>query len=570
MPRVTFSYDYGCGYYQGQDRSNVLLMYADITDDIPYDYISRSCSNDGKACYKMDDSVNRGIENKKLVNVVKELFIKIDPVPEEARHTVSKMERKGSTTRLFGVDLAADISKSERSDALKRARLSDFDPNHNTEKDQTGDASTSVGIFKYGIEQSTKHCLSLKNFLSEFSVLVCLQCLDPGEKDERYLVSFPDKKEHRWALRYTSSEDPKRTMKKCGSLCGDITWGSQDHCLAAHIDYNTGPSSALLANVETLLVVVKYRHTEKEACLRCVRPILKPVVEHNGDDDMHSVFPVSQEVFRSYWWNLLTPCSNHCIEVKSESRHLSKSLSDFYELDSLKPESGYAQSEEESTTSYFCMYISKRPPRNVEGCLNCLKGSKLYKSQNNDVWGTSDASRLIISPKALRVQELAIECSKSCGWLAGLSKPVCDFLQRMAKVHRAYCTESRQVQPEQQFVNVIKSLQAGPFLWYLQFENDDADMKIAFRELAFCIAVVTNAYVVSVTSCYLIVSPFKSEHVKSICNIPDIIRIADLIYVDSGSFSQPLSFQSVTLSLGFSENNTKQPKNLNTERLKIK
>lgn len=147
---------------------------------------------------------------------------------------------------LFSIDLAADKSRSGNSGASKRSRRIDFDLNHDTEKDQISDASTSpqnafntVHLSEHGIEQRETHCLLFENILPEFSFLVCLQCLKLGDTDERYLVSLSPRIGHQWLLRYTSSETPERTLQKCGSLCGDIAWGSWAHCIAAHIEYIT-------------------------------------------------------------------------------------------------------------------------------------------------------------------------------------------------------------------------------------------------------------------------------------------------------------------------------------------
>lgn len=144
-----------------------------ITDDIPYEYVARSCIYSDVTCFEGSIDVDRVAENKKLVNVIKELppsFTNIDPAPEHARDTVSKMEKVSRFIRLFGVDLVADNSKSESNSAPKRARLSDSDLNNNTEKDQTGHASTSCGnapnsvrVSGHGIEHSTAHCLLCPN-----------------------------------------------------------------------------------------------------------------------------------------------------------------------------------------------------------------------------------------------------------------------------------------------------------------------------------------------------------------------------------------------------------------------
>ncbi|CCI11601.1 unnamed protein product [Albugo candida] len=556
MPKATFSFGYGDGLYRSATRSDLLLMYADITDDIPHEYVDRSCNYNGVACYRTKDLKQNVAENKKLASILQEL---------------SRSLQNG-VILLFGINLAADKSRSGNSGASKRSRLIDSDLNHDTEKDQSGDASTypqnafnAVRLSEHDIEQRETQCLLFKNFLPEFSFLVCLQCLNLGDTDERYLVSSTPHSGHQWVLRYTSSEIPERTLQKCGSLCGDIAFRSSDHCIAAHIEYITGAFRTSVVS-EYPVLVVNYQKLCKKHCLECVGTIMDSIGAHNGKNDMEAIFVASESILKSKWDSLFNTCKNseHCSAIEVQTFSWTPTLSKSQRLNPPSDKSGDSFSRQ-STTSYFCMHITTRPHFDIRGCLTCLTKSKLYKSEGNEPQKTSDATYLMFSTKALHVQELAIECYESCSWVAGLSKPVCDFLQEMDKVHRAHSTESLQLQRGQPFVNMIKSLQAGPFLWYLQFEKGDADMAIAFRELAFCIAVVTNAYVVSVTSRYLIVSPFQYEHVVSICKIPDKIQITKLDYVDSGSFSQPLSFQSITLSLGFSGRH--EPENLKTTRV---
>lgn len=64
---------------------------------------------------------------------------------------------------------------------------------------------------------------------------------------------------------------------------------------------------------------------------------------------------------------------------------------------------------------------------------------------------------------------------------------------------------------------------------------------------------MSNAYVVSVTSWYLTTSRFDYKHVATICYLPDMIPITGYRNVEAGFFSQPLSFQSIMLSLDFTQ-----------------
>lgn len=160
----------------------------------------------------------RVAENKKLVNVIKELppsFTNIDPAPEHARDTVSKMEKVSRFIRLFGVDLVEDNSKSESNSAPKRARLSDSDLSHKTEKDQTGHASTScgnapnsVGVSGHGIEHSMAHCLLCPNSKS------CLPWMSGYLWEIGEIFDTTSRKsDHQWAVRYTSSENPREQCR---------------------------------------------------------------------------------------------------------------------------------------------------------------------------------------------------------------------------------------------------------------------------------------------------------------------------------------------------------------------
>lgn len=425
---------------------------------------------DGLTCFSTKAIATINVDNKNLETVIKGLppsFTIRVPVPEQARPTFSKMKQEARIIRLFGVDLVTDKSRSESSSAPKRARLFDSDLNHNTDNDQTGDASTSpenafnsVGISEHGIDERKTHCLLFTKILPEASFLVCLQCLDPGEEDERYLVAFLPRTDRQWAFRYTSTETPAGTMKKCGTLCGDITWGSPAHCLAAHINYIT-TSSLSPATDHYSAVKVEYQKVYKQSCLECVRFVIKPIVEHNEDDDMHSIFAVYEKVVELERNHLLARCkiSGYCLDVEDDPFQLGKSLSEFRSNDPLKRGSEDSFTERESTTPYSCMHIIKRGNFAFRKYRSCIRQSKLYKTPKNGYRETShDVSGLMFSAEVLRVQEIAITCYRTCGWVAGLPKPMCDFLQELDKVQSHSNLSSQDEPAEQPFVDAITKL----------------------------------------------------------------------------------------------------------------
>ncbi|KAL0582757.1 hypothetical protein ABG067_007276 [Albugo candida] len=337
------------------------------------------------------------------------------------------MMQVGGPIRLFGADLASDESRGESSGAAKRARLPDLEVNYNTEKRQTGDASTSSANAEHGIEQSKTHCLLFEKNLPEFLFLFCLQCLEIGEKEERYLISNPDESDRQWVV-------------------------------------------------------------------RSINPL-----SHKGGDSF---------------------------------------------------------SGRETTPTYLCMHYTSRGV--LPACKECIEGiidSKHSRSQKGETGKMSRKSGLIFLTEKLPVQKVALQCDEFCDWVSGLTEDVCRLLQNIETMNSGDSQVPGQKVEEYHFVTAITYLSTKPVtshLWYLQFKQGEGDMKEAFKDLAFCIAVVSNAYVVSVRLRYLIMSPFDYKHVATICNIPDIIRITHFDYVYSGIFPQPLSLQSITSSLGIS------------------
>lgn len=351
---------------------------------------------------------------------------KVDAVPEQARHTVSRMEQGGSVIRLFGVDLSAAKSRSGSSRASTIERTPQFDVNYNTEKGQTGDASTSAGdtyntvrISERGIEQRKTRCLLFAMSLPELFFSVCLQCLNPGERDERYLVSSERNIKNQWALRYTSSETPEKTMQKCGSLCGGIAWGSLDNCLAAKLEYIIASSSLQPLPDEYPIVVVDHPKFYMQDCLKCVRSIMSPISEHTEDDDMRSTFVASPEV-RGFE-NTLFGCRkfNHCSDIEVETFPLKRSLYDFQMLKPLSPESK-GSSSRKSTTPYFCMHVTTRIKWSLSRCQDCIKKVISDDKEKMQFQETSTKSIFVFPTGLLNVEEIAIQCNESCGWVGGL------------------------------------------------------------------------------------------------------------------------------------------------------
>lgn len=172
----------------------------------------------------------------------------------------------------------------------------------NTEKDQTGHASTSCGnapnsvrVSGHGIKHSTAHCLLCPNSKS------CLPWMSGylWEIGEIFDTTFTQKWPSMGGTVYVKRK-PERAMQNCGSFCGNMIWGSSAHCDAAHVNYITTLSDISL--VSKRILVVTYRNTNKKGCFECVRSIKGPIVEQNEDDDLHSIFA---EVIQSNWNDLL-------------------------------------------------------------------------------------------------------------------------------------------------------------------------------------------------------------------------------------------------------------------------
>lgn len=70
-------------------------------------------------------------------------------------------------------------------------------------------------------------------------------------------------------------------------------------------------------------------------------------------------------------------------------------------------------------------------------------------------------------------------------------------------------------------------------LFVVQFNSESRRTKNTFEEAAFCIAKVSNIYVLSAISWYIISSSFKYEHVQFVCSGIDYDSIEVISYDDT-------------------------------------
>ncbi|CCI42157.1 unnamed protein product [Albugo candida] len=115
-------------------------------------------------------------------------------------------------------------------------------------------------------------------------------------------------------------------------------------------------------------------------------------------------------------------------------------------------------------------------------------------------------------PKAVYVEEIARSCWKKREWISGLSNSMCELLRST--------------------------------------ENDEKK-KEAFQNLAYHIAKVSNTYVVSTLSYYILTSSFDYEHVIKFHGSIESssIEITSYGYTDLGSIAHSLSYTAVAKAL---------------------
>lgn len=472
-----------------ESKSGILRMYADITDDIPFTYIEQSCNRGRKICSKLisnpDDFVPE--EDKKLVNIL--------------RKTVR-------------------MGRDESSEAPRGIRLFGFDLNI-----RVSDAANNREIRSSGLDSRT-YCLLLRKNIPELWILGCLRCLAPGDNDERYLISNPSTRNHQWVLRYTTIETQEDIMHRCGNSCGTIGWGSEIHWLVRHLYTSTQGVSSYISSF----------------------------VYHNTELFQHTIRQ-SGTTSSIQKWSSLYHCVHHSFSTKSRS-----------EYEDL-------------------VYTSNKKKSEVRGmttCSRCLMSTVdwvVIKKALENFRLTSKRSALLFFSSPLDVQTFAIRCVKLCKFFNGLSENVCHFLREIEKLlpkdKAPSVTESRifdgaaqrhsslmtdhslsplpiQTNAEATLISAISHLESDPSedsVWFFEFDITDGEKDGAFRKLAFCIAAVSNTYVLSSVSGYILTGRFEYSHVMRVCENRKISKVIHYRKLKVGFDLQPLNFEVVATIL---------------------
>ncbi|CCI46808.1 unnamed protein product [Albugo candida] len=245
-------------------------------------------------------------------------------------------------------------------------------------------------------------------------------------------------------------------------------------------------------------------------------------------------------------------------------------------------------------------YPASKPHTQFPSCYSCMLkelGRVDHVPSLEDlvesIQPTSSRSSLVFFKQELHVQEAAIRCTEKCKWVTGLSKKVCAFLGDMAIIEKkrsqidSVGTHSTAARPPKRkanevtigendpmvtyalmsasthsFIpsnekagiktklhNAIKTLSleaSNDAVWFLQF-----DQREKFRSVAFCIASMSNSYVVSSASLYILTSPFEYMLLDAFCKLPSKIEVKVYKNIQNAMPLQPSDFTSVIISLDF-------------------
>lgn len=157
------------------------------------------------------------------------------------------------------------------------------------------------------------------------------------------------------------------------------------------------------------------------------------------------------------------------------------------------------------------------------------------------------------------MQTFAIRCVRLCKLFTGLSKGICEYLQDIEKHSSEHnspsdhtlqpLSEPTRTNTKTAFIKAISHLKSEPsdgFIWFLQFEiMGEGKSDGSFKNVAFYIAAVSNTYVVSTVSGYILTSRFDSTHVLRVC---ENVKISKIIFYEKLKMdfdSQPLSFAAI-------------------------
>ncbi|CCI41950.1 unnamed protein product [Albugo candida] len=610
IPHANFTFGFRKLDSKRQTRAerDRLEMFAEITDDIPYEYVRLSCHDSPNTCVVFPDrAINVPDDDKKLSNILAKA-----EGTGGARGDIStgvqlsgiQSKQDTTTLRLFGLDIDAggEGSKDDSHDISKRSH---YDANlaggsnrrtKSAYVDEIGQESYDVSerqrVNNFHEEKGRTYCLLLPLGLPELWMLGCLRCLVFSDEDERYYVSNPQSKSDRWVLRHTTTKTPLSMVQKCNSTCGTFWWGSETDCIVARL-YHTTQSKSLYSGsfpgFHYSELKVKFVESKRQKCTSCINSVLNPLFYYIHQMRKRILLLIEGRVN-------LQRCilEGACESIDEEVGYIPTDLSNFKKLpsgDSVTEALSPALPVKKWIAPFRCMqqtlhHASKNenqvrlslPAKDiinlhiVSSCVRCILGSPEIERLEGKVVNyrpTSLLSSLLFFPEAVYVQELAIKCKEECEWISGLSEPICDQLRLIEQVSPDDPSISTISRPSfllppsdppyrtKLFHDVIRYLQADSsqeFVWYLQFGIGDRKTKNTFEDLALCIAKVSNTYVVSASSWYLLTNHFLYEHLMNIC--PEIeshsIGVNSFRHIEMGSVAQPLSYKAVANALQYS------------------
>ncbi|KAL0583653.1 hypothetical protein ABG067_006466 [Albugo candida] len=179
------------------------------------------------------------------------------------------------------------------------------------------------------------------------------------------------------------------------------------------------------------------------------------------------------------------------------------------------------------------------------------------------------ASLFVLTGADIPISEIRASCSKERApcmkiddkndQIPRLSKGICEYLQDIEKHSSEHnspsdhtlqpLSEPTRTNTKTAFIKAISHLKSEPsdgFIWFLQFEiMGEGKSDGSFKNVAFCIAAVSNTYVVSTVSGYILTSRFDSTHVLRVC---ENVKISKIIFYEKLKMdfdSQPLSFAAI-------------------------
>lgn len=599
-----------------------LEMFAEITDDIPYVHIWTSCHDVKNKCTLIKgQKFNVPDEDKKLYNILAKAERSADAGGDMSRRVQSsriQSKREMKKLRLFGVDI--DSGASDSHDALERisygAHVLAGESSGGNElvygggtNKRSNDFSERQRSHHSDIGKDTTHCLLLPNYLPEIWMLGCFRCLAPGDEDKRYFVSTPGLKDYQFAL-YTTTETREKVGENCESSCRSIGWGSKKDCLVVSLYasiHSESSDSASFPDFPYFELQVTPMDSKMEECIRCIRSIVGSDFQYVGETARHFHIYVRESTNQK-----LQECVHvgSCEHIEEKPDRLPGDLSNFKSSPSSAIESAASSttSEKRRIATYQCMQQSSKHSSKEQNnlpvdlsvgkgyfafkktCVGCILQSPAIKTSKVDIKyrPTSTRSSLLFFSKAVDVHEIAISCWEFCEWISGLSESMCELLEFFLEQQVGLRDTKMSTMPRQNVLfsssdssgetvllhDAVKSLHAKTskdFVWFIQFNIGGRMAKDTFEKTALCIAKVSNTYVLSAKSWYILTSHFKYEHVEFMCSDIDYdsIQVISYGFTEMGLIPQPSSFNAVANALGFTQSRIRKKRKENKEGVRI-